>query len=224
MSLQITTGARSLIALGVSFGDLAVVIRHGRSIGNWLRAADLDAELFESILEQQGALLKRRGLIDAAHMKQRWSQIDFIYEGHILKSSSKSKASEDQDLTEFSWLMVTVVTALDRVLPASAIKALLVDVFAEILEGDEAMKESLRIQLPTNVEAWRSVGCVRNMVKSISTVIQKFYLNLVQQRAVPQLNKKQRSTSTDVNRTIIRIPRSIERCIGRPGILLGTIP
>ena len=157
-------------------------------MGNWLRAAGLDIELFESILERQEALLKRRGFVDVVHMKQRWSQLDFIYEGNIRKSSSQSKKPEGQDLTEFSWLMVTVVTALDIVLPASSIRTLLVEVFSQILDGDEAMEESLRVQLQTNIEAWRSVGCVKGMVTSSSGTTQRCHFQLVQQRAVPQLN------------------------------------
>lgn len=188
MSLQLTTGAKSLLSLGVSLGDLAVIFRHGHSMGNWLRAAGLDAELFESILEDHGALLRRRGLIDVVHMKRRWSQLDFIYEGNIRRSSSQSKVQEGQDLTDFSWLMVAVVTALDITLPASTIKRLLVEVFTTILDGDEGMRECLRVQLPTNIEAWRSVGCVRGMVKEISGSIKRSHFRLVRERAILQLN------------------------------------
>ncbi|CAF9907767.1 MAG: hypothetical protein ALECFALPRED_003873 [Alectoria fallacina] len=123
MSLQITTGAKSLLSLRVSLGDLAVIFRHGNSIGNWFRAADLEAELFESIMEDHGALLRRRGLINVVNMKKRWSKLDFIYEGNIRRSLSEVKVQEGQDLTEFSWLMVAVVTARDITLPASTIKA-----------------------------------------------------------------------------------------------------
>lgn len=188
MSLQITAGAKSLLSIGVSLGDLAVIISHGRKIGNWLRAAPLDAELFESIEENPEALLRRRGLINVVQMKKRWSQLDFIYEGKIRGSSAQSKVPEGQDLTEFSWLMVAVVTALDITLPASTIKTLLVEVFTSILEGDERMKESLRVQLPTNIEAWRSVGCVRGMVTQTSISIRQSHSQLVRDRVILELN------------------------------------
>ena len=188
MSLQITAGAKSLFSLGVSLGDLAVIFRHGHSMGNWLRAADLEAELFESIMEEHEALLRRRGLINVVEMKKRWSRLEFIYEGNIKKSLSQSSMQEGQNLTEFSWLMVTVVTALDITLPSSTIKTLLVEVFTIILEGDEGMKESLRVQLPNNIEAWRSVGCVRGMVTETSASIRQSYSQMVQERAVLQLN------------------------------------
>lgn len=189
MSLQITTGAKSLLSLGVSLGDLAVIFRHGNSIGNWLRAAGLEAELFESIMEDHGALLRRRGLINVVKMKKRWSQLDFIYEGIIRRSLSELKVQEGQDLTEFSWLMVAVVTALDITLPASTIKGLLIEVFTTILEGDEGVRESLRVQLPNNIEAWRSVGCVRGMVTETSTSIRRSFTRLVRERAaILQLN------------------------------------
>ena len=185
MSLQITAGAKSLISLGVSLGDLAVVFRHGHSIGNWLRAAGSEADLFESIMEDHGALLRRRGLVNVVQMKHRWSSLHFIYEGSIRRSLSGSK--EGQDLTEFSWLMVAVVTALDITLPASTIKSLLTEVFATILEGDEGMRESLRVQLPINIEAWKSVGCVNTMAAETSTSIRRSFNQLVREHAIPKL-------------------------------------
>lgn len=84
--------------------------------------------------------------------------------------------------------MVTVVTALDIVLPASSVRMLLVEVFSQILDGDEAMEGSLRVQLQTNIEAWRLVDCVRGMVTSSYGKIQRCHFQLVQQRAVPQLD------------------------------------
>lgn len=189
MSLQITAGAKSLLSFGVSLGDLAVVFRHSNTVGNWLRAAGLEKDLFESILEDHGALLRRRGLINVVQMKKRWSRLDFIYEGNIRSSLTESNAQEGQDLTELSWLMVAVVTALDITLPASTIKNLLTEVFTTILEGDERMRESLRVQLPTNIEAWRSVGVVRGMVSATSTSIGRTFAKLVQERAIHQLNR-----------------------------------
>ena len=197
MSLQITAGAKSLLSFGVSLGDLAVVFRHGNTVGNWLRAAGLEAELFESILEDQGALLRRRGLINPVQMKKRWSRLDFIYEGNIRSSLTESNVQEGQDLTEFSWLMVAVVHALDIALPASTIKSLLTEVFATILEGDEGMRESLRIQLPNNIEAWRSVGVVRGMIVATSTSIRQTFAKLVGERAIPQLNRAEEEEMKD---------------------------
>lgn len=189
MSLQVTAGAKSLLSLGVSLGDLAVIFHHGNSMGNWLRAADAEAELSECIMEDPGALLRRHGLINVVKMKKRWSQLDFIYEGNIKKSLSEAKVQEGQDLTEFSWLMVAVVTALDITLPASTIKSLLIEVFSTILEGDEGLRASLRVQLPKNIETWRSVGCVRGMVTETSRSIRQSFLQLVRERAILQLNR-----------------------------------
>ena len=194
MSLQIAAGAKSLLSMGVSLGDLAIVFRHARSVGNWLRAAGLDAELFESIMEDQNALLRRHGLVDVVLMKKRWSQLDFIYEGSARNSSSQSKTTEGQDLTEFSWLMVTIVTALDLALPTNRIRSLLVDVFAEVLEGDDGMKESLRVQIPNNINGWRSVGCVRGMVQPITVTIRK----TISQRVIPQLNSAEQEEVKNV--------------------------
>ena len=188
MSLQMGTGPKSLLSIGLSLGDIAVIYRHASRVGNWFRAADLEAELFESMLEDPTALLRRRGLIDVAQMKKRWSQLAFIYEGNI-KGSLHATVQEGQDLTELSWLMVAVVTALDITLPASTIKGILTEVFTTILDGDESMRGSLRVQLPNTIEAWRSVGCVRGMVKAATTSILQTVAQLVGERAIAQLNR-----------------------------------
>ena len=190
MSVQISTGANQVLSLGVSLGDLAVAFRHGHSIGNWLRAAKLDEELFESLMEKHEALLQRRGVINVVQMKKRWSQLDFIYEGNLVHSPREAKPLEGrcQDLSEFSWLMVTVITALIITLPSSTIKSLLVEVFTEILDGDDDVRGALRVQLPTNIQAWRSVGIVRGMRDSTSACLKRSQYELVGDRAIPQLN------------------------------------
>jgi hypothetical protein len=188
MSISIVSGVKGLIQLGVSLGDLAVILRIGRVWGNWLKTGENDNELFESILELPDALLKRGGLIDAARMESRWSGLDFIYKGRRLKHAGPSSKNYQQHLGSFSWLMVVLVTCLDVCLPSSAITSLLIDVFVSVLKGDKEMEDSIVVQLPTNIRSWRSTGCVRGMVSTINNAMKGTRSQLAHSQAVPQLN------------------------------------
>jgi hypothetical protein len=188
MSISIVSGVKGLIQLGVSLGDLAVILRAGRVWGNWLKAGENDNELFESILELPDALLKRGGLVDAARMESRWSGLDFIYQGRHLKNAGKPCKNHQQHLGSFSWLMVVLVTCLDVCLPSSAIADLLVDVFVGVLKGDQEMQDSIVVQLPTNIRSWRSTGCVRGMVSTINNAMKGTRSKLANSHAVLQLN------------------------------------
>ena len=188
MTLQFVVGARSLISLGVSLGDLAIILYQGRRFGNWLRASMNDQELFESITEVSSSLLKRRGLIDATRMESRWSKVGFIYEGSYMTNDSHPEIQEKQDFNDCSWLMVTIVTALDLCLPPVSIMTLLTQVFINVLGGDKEMEDSLRVQLPVNIEGWRSVGQVRGMESEISNALKNYRFSITKEAAVPQLN------------------------------------
>ena len=67
-----------------------MVYRPGNSIANWLQAVGLEAELFESIMEDQTISLQRRGLINAMNIKSRWSQLEIMYEGDMKSFPSRT--------------------------------------------------------------------------------------------------------------------------------------
>jgi hypothetical protein len=69
MALTSTLGTGSLLQLGVSLGDIAVLVQGGRRLGNWLFVDKHDDDLFSSINELPVAVLKRRGLINPT----KWS-------------------------------------------------------------------------------------------------------------------------------------------------------
>ena len=152
-------------------------------------------------METSEALLKRKGLIDQGQMESRWAGIDCIYQGQSIKDSSKTHHQEKQRLSAFSWLMVTLVTALDICMTSSGIKALLMEAFARILTGnkdtEDSLRDSLRVQLPLNIETWRSVGCVRGMFTVISNAMKRCREDVMQERAVPQLNRAEQEEMKD---------------------------
>ncbi|KAI4190122.1 MAG: hypothetical protein L6R41_000991 [Letrouitia leprolyta] len=191
MALSIQLGARSLGTLGISVSDVAAILQHGRVFGNWLRASQNDQELFESISEVYGAVMTRRGLVDVTLMNNRWSrQLHLIHQGRIVRDNPESRKTDTGQLGRFSWLMVTLVTALDNCMTSSGIRHLLVNLFVESLERDdvEELIESLEMQLQTNIEGWRSVGCARGMVGPVSRAMRQCRQQLLGESSMPLLH------------------------------------
>jgi hypothetical protein len=78
--LSVTVGAKQLLQLGVSLLDVALLIKVGQKLGNFLGVGRHDADVLEALQEDPEALLKRRDLINPMEMKRKWSSIRFLYE------------------------------------------------------------------------------------------------------------------------------------------------
>lgn len=190
MNLAVSFGARSLVSLGASYGDVAALVQHGRLVANWLRTRQVDAELFESISEVFGEVLRRRGLVDGIMMNNRWSsQWHFVHKGKMVNHTEVDKVSTSGELPAFSWLFVSLITAVDLCLSTSEIRKLLAEVFVEILNRDDLsdLSEALNIQLNTNIESWRSSGCIRGLVVPVQSAMRNCYLRLTGSKSIPQL-------------------------------------
>jgi hypothetical protein len=193
MSLTLATGAKSLISLGVSLSDVALLYDLGRKFGNFLRAAKNEEELLESIMENSDALLKRRGLVDVARMESRWNVFQLVYEGNRISNETQPDVASKQNLSALSWLMVTIISALDLCLPPAGVHSLLVRVFHDLITststaGDSQLLNALQVQLPTNIESWRDVGRVRGIDKRIMPHMMSCRYKHTGVKAIPQLN------------------------------------
>ena len=90
MALSVQAGAQSLLQVGIGLGDIAALVQHGRTFGNWLRAKLNDSEFFETTSEDYGVLLKRRGLVDATLMETRWSHyLHLVHSGNIINVNER---------------------------------------------------------------------------------------------------------------------------------------
>lgn len=139
MALSITTGARSLVQIGISVSDIGALLQFGRTFGNWLRAAMNDQELFDILNEDYGIVLKRRGLVDVTLMETRWShKLHIIYHGATIKDREPSRTDSNGELRGFSWLMVALVTALDQCLTSRELSDLIVKLIVNLLNRNDA--------------------------------------------------------------------------------------
>jgi len=117
MSLAASLGPESLIQLGVSLSDIALIYSNGRRLGNWLTAKRHDEDLFETLRETPEVILKRRGIVDPVRLCSRFPDTKFIYHGQTVSSSDQKAKVKQPELGSFSWLMVILVSALDMCLP-----------------------------------------------------------------------------------------------------------
>ncbi|KAK8070434.1 hypothetical protein PG997_010637 [Apiospora hydei] len=206
MSLSITAGANALLQIGVSLSDIALIIRNGRTFGNWLRVKSNDQDLFEAILEDPEALLKRKGIVEPSKMESRFSSTEFIYQSgrvstssqppqraeqapnsELPRSKSSAQSSDTPGLRPFSWLMIIIVTALDICMTQERIIEFIVTLLALVLEDSER-ENSLRVSLGVNIESWRSAGQVRGMAPHILRTYRSVWKNYGKGDAIPQLN------------------------------------
>lgn len=191
MSVTVAAGARSLLSFGVALGDIAIAIEQGRRFGNWLRTKSLDEELFTTIGDVEGNVIKRTGIIHSTVMASKWPLQKFIYEGNVLDIPEEATVQDTaQDFSPFSWAMIAIISALDVCMSPIHIPDLLVNVLVKILVGgdDQQLRNSLKVQLPTNIESWRSAGLVRQMAKQRAAIMRRCRQSLVGAEAIPQLN------------------------------------
>ena len=195
MALSIQAGANSLLSIGVSISDIAAIVRHGRSFGNWISVQKNDDDLFSTIGEDYGIVLKRRGLVDVTLMQNRWSgQIHIVHRGkidRILESGSLCK----EQLGGFTWLMVALMVALDIVcLPPDQLRDLLTNVFVQALQREDTIEltDSFQCQIQTNIESWRSAGCIRGMKSPLSVAFKECRMSLVGHGVVPSITRAEK--------------------------------
>lgn len=74
MSLAWQVNVDSLLQIGFSAGDIAVLAGAGRAIVTWLTAKFKDAALFEYLCVDADTLIERTGLVDTTELKDRWGK------------------------------------------------------------------------------------------------------------------------------------------------------
>jgi hypothetical protein len=212
MAVSILAGSKGLIQLGLSISDLALLVDHGKKIGNFVRAAQNDGDLFDLLGEDPDAILKRGGLVETSEMEKHWPDLSMVRRGKKVRGriqdkshteaetpevKKKKKRAETPEMTgRFTWVMVAIVSALDDCLPSSEIRELLIRVFVTLLDGDDETENALRVHIKTNVESWRSFGCAREIALFIKKEMRKSLAKILpgspQARAIAQLNEAEK--------------------------------
>jgi hypothetical protein len=172
MAIQISTG--SLIALGVSAGDVATIFGLSKRIGNWWSAASGDDEFLSMLDEDEFNILRRRGLIDLPSFNKRWRKEIRLYANGkptVFKDKDADKVLEQ--LNRFTATMVCVVTALDTFTTSSVTRNILSNVLKELLRTSAMGEELLATQYSNRLNSWRSLSCLRGFLTEAEQVRRK---------------------------------------------------
>ena len=165
MSIQITTGIGSLVALGFSVGDLTTLWSLARKVGNWMSAASGDENLLKILDQDELDILRRRGLIDIDRFNKIWgstmallgpSGIPVIYKGEDAEKSLDR-------FGRFTAVMVCTVAALDAFALEAVVKSVDKKVLVELLHASEYGEDILASQCQDRINAWRSAARLRGL-------------------------------------------------------------
>jgi hypothetical protein len=164
MSMQLSTGVSSLISLGLSIGDVAVLASLGKKLGNWL-TADSDGTLLLDLLGlDELDIFKRRGLMEYTRFNKRWRSAFVIQvNGRVETFLSEHAEKVLEDLRPFTAVMVCLTAALEAFVGRKGVrdtlKRVLVGLFSVLDFGDETVKS----QLSALHSGWLSTADVRRM-------------------------------------------------------------
>ena len=207
MALTVALG-KSLFSLGIGLSDVSLVLNNGRTLGNWVYAQTHDKQLFDDILgEDMEALLKRRGLVDQTTMNSRWSkELNVVANGKKTDGKDLAAADDSGHLDRITWLMSAVITAIDLCLTTRDVEEVVVDTFIKILRPEEStaqhndFRHALKTQVGANIQAWRSVGVVRDLVqtenRAFNGIVKEILDIQAEDVAIPQMNPSEKSELT----------------------------
>ena len=138
MALNITTGAGSLVSIGMSLGDVSTLYALGRRYGNWVTAHSGDVEFLDLLQSDELDILRRRGMIDVASFNKRWAQrVRLLMNGRPLELAGKKAADIVGPLSRFTASMVAVVAALDGFMSYTVLRDVIKRLLKELLRTTE---------------------------------------------------------------------------------------
>lgn len=107
MSIQVSAGTGSLIALGVRVGDVFSLVSLSQSLGNWWTASSGDDEFLNMLNEDEFNILRRRGLLDMPSFNKRWRKVmRMLANGEALSLEGEKAMKATKDLSRFTASMV----------------------------------------------------------------------------------------------------------------------
>ncbi|KAK7428861.1 hypothetical protein QQZ08_004631 [Neonectria magnoliae] len=164
MSVQVTAGAGSLMALGIGISDVATLFALSKRVGNWLSASSGDKEFLQLLDQDEVDLLRRGGLIDTNRFNKRWSSEIFLLANSEAKTF-KGEIAENalETLGKFTSLMVSLVAALDAFCLPKVVKAVIRNTLLEVLGLAEYGEDVVASQYIQRINAWRSSATVRGI-------------------------------------------------------------
>jgi hypothetical protein len=164
MSLQVTAGRDSLIALGIGISDIATLWSLGRLVGNWWTAESGDKQLLELLDADELSLLQRPGIMNTKKFNLVWSQaMSLLANGESLLVEGPEAREAVGELSTFTACMVAIIATLDAFASSSVVRVIMKSFLMELLRGTERGEDLMTAELNNRINAWRSAGRVRRL-------------------------------------------------------------
>ena len=170
MSIQSLLGSRSLVAIGISAGDVATLYTVGRRVGNWFTATTGDAEFLALLEEDEFDILKRRGVIDIIRFQARWNRSLRLLENGIPRRFEGDAVEKLlQTSSRFTSMMTCIIAALDEFAASATVRDVCKAFLGRLLssrEGSDMTEELLNSNLSIRINSWRSAATASRSLQS----------------------------------------------------------
>lgn len=169
MSLSVTTGAGSLVNLGLGISDVTTLVNLSRLAGNWVSASSGDKDLLDMLQEDENNFVLRRGVFDVFRFRSRWSQsLRLLSNGRTEVFEGPLAEGALGECNRFTAIMICITGAVNafntNVNTLSIVRKLLI----RLINADDRADEVIGSQVTTRVNAWRSAACVRGLTTHIA--------------------------------------------------------
>jgi hypothetical protein len=142
--------ARVLATLMVPVLSAGTIIRY------LLPARNPEYDLFNFLGDDDfGNSITRKDLVNVEYLNHRWKSSSFMFGLRRVTTADK--------LSEFTWLMILIVAALDTVMDSSSVQRVVSELLSQILEEEPAGMEYVMHNIHHHIEPWRSVAIVRRI-------------------------------------------------------------
>ncbi|OAL45383.1 hypothetical protein IQ07DRAFT_684306 [Pyrenochaeta sp. DS3sAY3a] len=164
MTLQVTTGYNSLVAVGIGIHEVASLYSLGRRFGNWCTASSGDENLLNLLDEDEMNLLTRRGVLDAAHFDATWNEkMKLLSNGKKITIDGANAHKALGKTSRFTACMICIVATLDTFAAASVVRTICGKLLRDLLRTTEYGEDLVASEMSDRIKAWSSAACVRGI-------------------------------------------------------------
>ena len=169
MSLTVTTGAGSLVSLGLGISDVVTLINLGRLAGNWMSARSGDRDLLDMLQEDERNFVLRKGVFDVLRFRNHWSRsLRLLSNGRTEMYEGPLAAEALGECDRFTAIMICLTGALNAFNTNSTTLDIVRSLLLRLTHGGPSEEELINSQIRTRVNAWRSAACVRGLTAQIA--------------------------------------------------------
>ena len=164
MSLQVTTGSGSLLAVGFGIADIATLVALARRTGNWFAAASGDAELLADSGLDELDILTRGGSVDMARFNKRWGRrLRTLMDNQPQIIDGPEAEEVLGELTRLTAYMTCIVAVLDELSSEQVTRQTVRLLLKALLRPTERGEDFMATQFNNRLNSWRSNAKIRGL-------------------------------------------------------------